>query len=96
MYAVLRINSFDPDRLAAAADRLEEFDRIHAAQPGFAGSVVVDLGGGRRFSLNLWNSEEHGRAALPVLVPVVDRLLASLMSGPSEFVGSGPVITWQR
>ncbi len=96
MYAVLRINHFDPERLADAGDRVAEFDRLHAAQPGFVGAIVVDLGEGRRFSVNLWESEEHGRAALPVLVPVVDRLLGPLMSGPSEFVGSGPVVAWQR
>ena len=44
MYAVLRLNSFDPVKLAVSADRLEEFDKIHAAQPGYVGSVVVDLG----------------------------------------------------
>jgi hypothetical protein len=53
MYAVLRLNSFDPAKLAASGERLEEFDRVHAAQPGYVGSVVVDLGESRRFALNL-------------------------------------------
>jgi hypothetical protein len=43
MYAVLRLNSFDPAKLAASREQLEEFDRVHAAQPGYVGSVVVDL-----------------------------------------------------
>ena len=59
MYAVLRLNSFDPAKLAVSADLLEEFDKIHAAQPGYVGSVVVELGAGRRFALNLWESEQH-------------------------------------
>jgi len=40
MYAVLRLNSFDPAKLAASRGELEEFDRVHAAQPGYVGSVV--------------------------------------------------------
>jgi hypothetical protein len=32
MYAVLRLNSFDPAKLVVSADRLEEFDKLHAAQ----------------------------------------------------------------
>jgi hypothetical protein len=63
MYAVLRLNSFDPDKLAASGERLGEFDKVHAAQPGYIGSVVVDLGEGRRFVLNLWESEEHSAAS---------------------------------
>jgi hypothetical protein len=93
MYAVLRLNSFDPDKLAASGERLEEFDKVHAAQPGYIGSVVVDLGKGRRFVLNLWESKEHSAAALSVLGPEVGRLLSPLMSSPSEFIGVGNVIS---
>jgi hypothetical protein len=107
MFAVLRLNSFDPDKLAASGERLEEFDKVHAAQPGHIGSVVVDVGKGRRFVLNLWESKEHSAAALSVLWeskehsaaafsvlgPEVGRLLSPLMSSPSEFVGVGNVIS---
>lgn len=92
MYAVLRLNAFDPDKLAESANQLEEFDRIHTAQPGFAGSVVVDLGSGRRFMVNLWQSEDASKAAFERLMPEVDRLLTPLLSERSEFVGAGPVI----
>jgi hypothetical protein len=93
MFAVLRLNSFDPDKLAASGERLEEFDKLHAAQPGYVGSVVVDVGDGRRFVLNLWESEEHSAAAFSVLGPEVGRLLGPLMSSPSEFIGVGNVIS---
>ena len=69
MYAILRLNSFDPDKLATSSERLEEFDKVHAAQPGYVGSVVVDLGAGRRFALNLWESEQRSSAALSTLGP---------------------------
>lgn len=93
MYAVLRLNSFDQAKLAASRDELEEFDRVHAAQPGYVGSVVVDLGQGRRFALNLWDSEQHSAAALSVLGPEVRRLLGPLLSSPSELIGAGTVIS---
>lgn len=95
MYAILRVNTYDPEKLAAAADRTAKFDQLHAAQPGFEGSVGVDLGEGRRFVLNLWDSAEAGRAGQRVLVPQLERLLVPLMSAPSQFVGAGPVVTWQ-
>ena len=93
MYAILRLNSFDSDKLAASSERLEEFDKVHAAQPGYIGSVVVDLGAGRRFALNLWESEQRSAAALSTLGPEVARLLAPLMSSPSELIGVGTVIS---
>jgi hypothetical protein len=95
MYAILRLNTYDSEKMAAAADRMTEFDRLHAAQPGFEGSVGVDLGEGRRFALNLWDSVESSRAGQRVLVPHLERLLVPLMSAPSKFIGAGPVITWQ-
>jgi len=92
MYAVVRLNSYDPDKLADAADRLDQFDKLHAAQPGYVGTVVVDVQTGRRLVLNLWKSEEHSAAALSVLGPEVGRVLNPLMSNPSELVGVGTVI----
>ncbi len=44
MRAVLRLNTFDADKLAAASEQLEEFDRLHAVQPGYLGNVTVDVG----------------------------------------------------
>lgn len=95
MFAILRVNSYDPERLAAAADRMAEFDELHAAQPGFAAGVAVDVGGGRRAVLNVWDSAEAGRAGQEVLVPHLERLLVPLMSAPSQFIGAGPVVTWR-
>lgn len=91
MQAVLRINSFDPGKLAAGREQLEEFNRLHAAQPGFLGSVTVDLGKGREFVLNLWDSEEHRLSGLSVLGPAVERLVSPLLAKPSELIGFGPV-----
>ena len=92
MYAVVRLNTWDDAKRAAAADDVAEFDRIHSEQPGFLGSLVVDLGGGRNAIVNLWVSEEQATAALPVVGPAVGRLLEPLMAEPSQLVGTGEVI----
>ena len=42
MFAIVRLNSFDPVKLAEST-ALEEFDQIHRSQPGYVGTVVVDL-----------------------------------------------------
>jgi hypothetical protein len=41
MFAIVRLNPFDPIRLAASS-ALEQFDQIHRTQPGYVGSIVVD------------------------------------------------------
>ncbi len=96
MYAVLRVNSYDSGKLAAGQEQLAEFNRIHAAQPGFLGSMTVDLGEGRQFVLNLWDSEEHRVAGLNALGPAVERLVNPLLASPSELIGSGPVVASDR
>jgi len=53
MYAIVRLNSFDPIKLDASP-ALEQFDQIHRSQPGYVGTIVVDLQAGRRLVLNLW------------------------------------------
>ena len=82
MFAIVRLNSFDPVKLAASP-ALEQFDQIHRTQPGYVGRLV----------LNLWESEEYSTAALSVVGPEVGRLLEPLMSHPSELVGAGTVIS---
>ncbi|WP_369046034.1 hypothetical protein [Sinomonas sp. P10A9] len=86
------MNTFDPAKLGAAQDDLREFNRIHAAQAGFIGSITVDLGGGREFVMNVWQSAEDADAGMSVLGPHVGRLLSPLMAAASEFIGAGPVV----
>ena len=93
MQAVLRINTYDPAKLAEQSDQLAEFDRIHAAQPGYLGTVTVDLGQGRRFLLNLWDTDEHRQDALAALGPAVEELVNPLFNSPSELIGVGEVIS---
>ncbi|MBB3036521.1 hypothetical protein [Hoyosella altamirensis] len=92
MYAVVRVNHFDTEKLTAHSTDVAEFDRIHAEQPGFIGSLIVDLGDGKQATVNLWDKEESAKTALPRIGPVVGQLLNPLMAAPSELLGTGPVI----
>lgn len=92
MYAVVRINQFDRDRLPAEQDRLGEFDRTHAAQPGYRGTLNVDLGSGRQLIVNFWDSEQHAAAGRAALSASVGRLLEPVLAQPSQLFGAGPVV----
>ena len=35
----MRLNSFDAAKLAAGDDRLQQFDKLHASQPGYVGAL---------------------------------------------------------
>ncbi len=93
MQAVVRHNVYDPEALAARPDVIDEFDRVHAAQDGYAGSAVIDVGDGERIMVTLWDSEMHAAAARSELGPVVQRLLRPLEREPSRLLGTGPVIS---
>lgn len=91
MYAIVRDNRYDPAKLAQGQAQLDEFQALHARQPGYRGSIVVDAGNGRWLTINLWETQEHAASALSALVPEVQRLLEPLMAGPSQAIGAGPV-----
>jgi hypothetical protein len=91
MYAIIRKNTYDPAKLAEAGPALTEFQGLHAAQRGYAGSIDVDAGDGQRIVVNLWQSEQEARAGQTVLVPHLQRLIEPLMTGPSQLVGFGQV-----
>lgn len=93
MMAVVRRSSNDPDALESGRAQMARFERIHAAQPGYAGNVVVDLGDGEWFVVTLWASEEHAAAARTELTPVVRELLEPMERTPSRLLGVGPVVT---
>lgn len=92
MYAVMRELQYDPAKLARAAGQLEEFQRIHASQPGFLGSLTVDLGSGHRGVINLWQTEAQAMAGREALEPAVHRLVEPLLAAPPKLIGTGPVV----
>jgi hypothetical protein len=92
MYGIVRDNTYDATKLTAGQAELDEFQAIHRKQPGYRGSFSVDIGNGRHIVVNLWESEEYARSALPVMVPVVQRLVEPLLSKPSHLIGTGTVV----
>jgi hypothetical protein len=93
MHAIVRWSTYDPTELEKhGSERLAEFQAVHADQPGYAGTVVVEVSPGRWLTVNLWNTEHDASAALPRMVPVVKRLLEPMMTEPSEVIGAGRVI----
>lgn len=92
MYSVVRENFYDSGKLSRADKEMTEFQSIHAAQPGYRGNIVVDLGGGHMLILTLWESESTARAAREALEPDIQRLLVPLMAKSSHLVGTGHVV----
>ena len=92
MYAIVRATTYDRQKLRNGRAQLDEFQAIHAQQPGYRGTVVVDVGDGRWISVNLWEREQDAQAALPKMVPMVQRLIEPLTAGPSQLVGAGLVV----
>jgi hypothetical protein len=93
MYAVIRKLIYDKDRLAAGGQQqLDEFSAIHERQPGFRGSLVMQVDDGRTVALNIWESEADAMAGLELLRPAVQQLLEPLLEQPAVLIGAGPVV----
>ena len=96
MYAIIRKNTYDPDQLAHATAALAELRELHTAQPGYVGSIEVDVGDRQTVVVNLWLAEHDAVAGRTVLVRHVQRLLEPLMLRPSQLLGSGEVAAQRR
>jgi hypothetical protein len=92
LYAIVRENTYDPTKLAQGGEQFAEFQALHASQPGYRGTIIVDASNGRQLIVNLWATEEDAMAALPKVATAVQRLLGPLMAGPSQLIGTGPVV----
>jgi hypothetical protein len=92
MYAIVRDSQFDPAKLAKAHAQLQQFQSLHAGQPGYAGTVLVDASNGRMLIVTMWENEELAMRGREVLGPQVQRLLGPLMTRESHVVGDGQVL----
>lgn len=91
MYAIVRQFEYQPGKLAEDARALTEIARLHAAQPGYAGSLSID-DGHRLTAVNLWDSEQAAIAGREAIGPPVQRLLEPLMAGASKLIASGSAV----
>ena len=92
MYAVVRDNRFDPEKLASGGGLVEQFQTEHAAQSGYRGNLTIDAGKGRMLLVTLWQSESEAQAARSALEPAIRNFVMPLLAQPSLFVGSGEVV----
>jgi len=92
MYAVFRETRYGPDRDVVSTAGYQEFNAVHAAQPGYRGTVVADVGEGRLLTVTLWETAEAMAAARNTLGPVVARVLDTLMTAPAVLLGTGRVV----
>ena len=92
MYAVIRELIYDESRLSQSGELLREFQRLHAAQPGFIGNLTVEIGLGHQIVVNLWQTEEQSDAGREALGPAVRRIQEPLMTAPSRLIGAGPIV----
>lgn len=91
MYAVVRDNQYDPAKLVQGQAQLDEFQALHDRQPGALGTLMVEAGDHRWITINLWDSQEQAAAALPGLIPEVQRLIEPLLAAPSQLLAAGGV-----
>jgi hypothetical protein len=91
MFATVRETHYNADRPRPTPAQLTEFRALRERQPGYAGMVAVDAGGGRTIALVLWESEAHATAAAAVLDAVVQRSVPQGQS-PGEIIAQGPVL----
>lgn len=92
MFAVIRDNRFDPEKLISGAELLEQFQATHAAQAGYRGNLTIDAGNGRHLLVTLWDSGAKAQAARAGLEPAIRDFVMPILAEPSQFIGSGEVI----
>jgi len=91
MYAIVRQYAYDAAKHAAVGQALSDAQALHAGQPGYAGSVVID-DGQRMTAVNLWETEEAAAAGRSAIGEQVQRLLEPPMAGASELIAVGEVV----
>jgi heme-degrading monooxygenase HmoA len=92
MHAVIREATYAADLALQDTPEFRDFQQRHAALPGYRGTLVVDLNGGRYLTVTLWESEQHLRSGREAMSPVVARTVERLMTGPSVLHGTGVVV----
>jgi heme-degrading monooxygenase HmoA len=92
MYAVFRETQYGPGRDVVSTPEYQEFNAVHAEQPGYRGTVVADVGEGRLLTVTLWETAEAMAAAREALGPVVARALDPMMTTPAVLLGTGQVV----
>ena len=92
MYAVFRETHYAREGAVVASPEYQRFHDAHAAQPGYRGTVVADVGEGRLLTVTLWDTAEAMTAARDALGPIVAQALNPQMTAPAVLLGTGRVV----
>ncbi len=95
MYAILRQYPCDASKRGHRDEALDAVQSLHASQPGYAGSLVID-DGQRLIAVNLWDTEHAAAAARTAIGAQVQHLLEPLMADPSQLIAAGEVLASDR
>lgn len=92
MFADIREAMYPPDLPIQDTLQFQEFQDAHAEHPGYAGTVIANVGGGRYVTVTLWAAESSMLAAREDLDRVAHRLLDPLMTKSPTAIGAGEVM----
>ena len=68
------------------SESLRKFNEVHWQQPGFLGSLSVEIDHGEAVIVNFWSDRQSAEAALPRMVPVVERLWSRYSQASPSFL----------
>ena len=91
MHAVVRETTYPTDKPLAERPEFKAFQDAHAAQPGYRGTIVTDLGNGRHITVTLWDTAEHMNAGREAIGPTVKTVIEPIMTAPTRLLGTGQV-----
>jgi hypothetical protein len=92
MHAIVRSYQYDPKDRSSARRAAADSQALHAAQPGYAGSLVIDDGKALT-AVNLWESEQAAAANREAIGAQVRRLIAPFVASSSQIIAVGEVTT---
>lgn len=89
--AIISEITYAPGQWDAGRAQTEEYFALRAQQPGYRGTLGIDVGAERRLMLICWESEAQFAASRSVLIPAAARLVAPLFAAPPRHIGDGTV-----
>jgi hypothetical protein len=92
VYAIVRKSTYDPVKLDRGRKEMAKFDELHARQPGFRGTITIDVGQNTKVLINVWDSREAAKAGLTQIGPLVEHLVQPLLAADSVLIGEGDVV----
>jgi hypothetical protein len=92
MHAIVRRYQYDPQDRSSARSVAADSQALHAGQPGYAGSLVIDDGTALT-AVNLWESEQAAATGREAIGAQLQRLIAPFVATSSQIIAVGEVTT---